>query len=54
MEKIHPTTQPTEKQILKEIRRSMMICDPHAAMNRKSTFNMEKFRMTVTSKKQAA
>lgn len=54
MEKIHPTTQPTEKQILTAIRRSMMICDPHAAMNRKSTFNMEKFRMTVTSKKQAA
>jgi len=54
MEKIHPTTQQTEKQLLALIRKSMMICDPHAAMQRKSAFNIEKYRMTLLSKKQAA
>ena len=54
MGKIHPTTQPTEKQILNAIRKSMMICDPHSAMNRKSNFNLEKYRLTIVAKKQAA
>jgi len=54
MEKIHPTNQQTEKQLLALIRRSMMICDPHAAMQRKSNFNIERYRITVMSKNQAA
>ena len=49
MEKIHPTTQQNEKQLLALIRRSMMICDPHAAIQHKSTFNFTKFRMTASS-----
>ncbi len=54
MEKIHPTTLQTEKQILALIRRSMMICDPHASMQRKSTFNFEKYKSVLVAKKQAA
>ena len=54
MEKIHPTTQQNEKQLLALIRKSMVICDPHAAIHRKSAFNLEKFRITVMSKQQAA
>jgi hypothetical protein len=54
MEKIHPTTQQTEKQLLTLIRRSMMICDPHAAMQRKSAFNIRKYRIAVLTKSQAA
>ena len=54
MEKIHPNNQPNEKQLLALIRRTMMICDPHASIQRKSSFNLEKYRLTVLSKKQAA
>ena len=55
MEKIHPTTIQTEKQLLSLIRRSMMICDPHAAIQHKqSAFNLDKFKMAVLAKKQAA
>lgn len=54
MEKIHPTTQQTEKQLLTLIRRSMMICDPHTAMQRKSNFNIEKYKNTLMNKNQAA
>jgi hypothetical protein len=53
MEKIHPTALQTEKQLLALIRRSMMICDPHASIQGKSAFNFAKFKMNV-SKKQAA
>ncbi len=55
MEKIHPITQPTERQLLDMIRRSMMICDPHAAMQLKSSTNhSSKNRPSSTSKNQAA
>ena len=54
MEKIHPTTVLNERQLLTQIRRSMMICDPHASIQRKSAFNIEKYKLTVLSKKQAA
>jgi|GEM_PF-4167362 len=54
MEKIHPTTLSNEKQLISLIRKSMMICDPHAAMQRKSNFNIEKFRMAIRYKSQAA
>ena len=54
MEKIHPITRPTEHQLLDMIRKSMIICDPHVAMQRKSTFNLSKYRQTVISKNQAA
>jgi hypothetical protein len=54
MEKIHPTTQQTEKNLLALIRRSMMICDPHAAIQHKYTFNFEKFKVASTMKKVAA
>jgi hypothetical protein len=54
MEQIHPITQQTEKQLLSLIRRSLMICDPHAAVHQKSNFNIEKYRMAVLTKKQAA
>ncbi|CAN5387503.1 hypothetical protein BH11BAC1_BH11BAC1_27860 [soil metagenome] len=54
MEKIHPTTVLNEKQLLSLIRKSLMICDPHAAIQRKSAFSIEKFRLTKLSKKQAA
>jgi len=54
MEKIHPTALQTEKQLLAMIRRSMMICDPHAAIQGKSAFNFTKFKMAVMSKRQAA
>jgi hypothetical protein len=54
MEKIHPITQQTEKQLLALIRRSMMIYDPHAAMQRKSNFNIEKYRLAMRFKNQAA
>jgi hypothetical protein len=53
MEKIHPSTKQTEKQLLALIRKSMVICDPHVTMQRKSGFNMEKFRLSV-NKNQAA
>jgi hypothetical protein len=54
MEKIFPTAIQTEKQLLSLIRRSMMICDPHAAIQHKSSFNISKYKMAVMSKKQAA
>jgi len=54
MEKIHPTALQTEKQLLALIRRSMMICDPHAAIQHKSSFNFAKFKLAVLAKKQAA
>jgi hypothetical protein len=54
MEKILPTALNSEKQLLSLIRRSMMICDPHAAIQHKSSFNHAKYRMAVMTQKQAA
>ena len=54
MEKIHPTTRQTEKQLLALIRKSMIICDPHASAQRKSNFNFGKFRLAIMNKNQVA
>lgn len=54
MEKIHPTTRQTEQQILAQIRRSLLIADPHAAMQRKPNTVLAKFRQFTVAKSQAA